>query len=101
MSTQPLPAPTIEGVARARYIRVSPQKARLVVDLIRGQRAEEAIQTLQFTKKRVAKLCHSLWGGPVNLIPARRAASETICCKSRDCRKDKNPAAIAAGFRII
>jgi large subunit ribosomal protein L22 len=55
MSTQPLLAPTIEGVARARYIRVSPQKARLVVDLIRGQRAEEAIQTLRFTKKRVAR----------------------------------------------
>jgi large subunit ribosomal protein L22 len=45
----------IEGVAKARYIRVSPQKARLVVDLIRGQRAEEALQTLQFTKKRVAR----------------------------------------------
>src|ERR1700756_1526838 len=45
----------IEGVAKARYIRVSPQKARLVIDLIRGQRAEEALQTLRFTKKRVAK----------------------------------------------
>jgi len=55
MSTQPLLAPTIEGVALARFIRVSPQKARLVVDLIRGQRAEEAIQTLRFTKKRVAR----------------------------------------------
>ena len=40
----------IEGVARARFIRVSPQKARLVIDLIRGQRAEEALQTLRFTK---------------------------------------------------
>src|ERR1700747_484045 len=45
----------IEGCARARFIRVSPQKARLVIDLIRGQRAEEALQTLRFTKKRVAK----------------------------------------------
>jgi large subunit ribosomal protein L22 len=45
----------IEGVAMARFIRVSPQKARLVVDLIRGRRAEDALQTLRFTKKRVAK----------------------------------------------
>jgi len=45
----------IEGIAKARFIRVSPQKARLVIDLIRGQRAEEALQTLRFTKKRVAK----------------------------------------------
>ncbi len=40
--------------AEARYIRVSPQKARLVVDLIRGQRAGEAISILQMTNKRVA-----------------------------------------------
>jgi large subunit ribosomal protein L22 len=45
----------IEGVAKARFIRVSPQKARLVVDLIRGRRAEDALETLRFTKKRVAK----------------------------------------------
>ena len=45
----------IEGVAKARFTRVSPQKARLVIDLIRGQRAEEALQTLRFTKKRIAK----------------------------------------------
>ena len=45
----------IEGIAKARYTRVSPQKARLVIDLIRGRRAEEALHTLQFTKKRVAK----------------------------------------------
>ena len=45
----------IEGVAQARFIRVSPQKARLVVDLIRGQRAEDALHTLRFTKKRVAR----------------------------------------------
>src|SRR5271154_3638985 len=45
----------IEGVAKARFIRVSPQKARLVIDLIRGKRAQEALETLRFTKKRVAK----------------------------------------------
>ena len=45
----------IEGIAKARYARVSPQKARLVIDLIRGKNAEEALHTLRFTKKRVAK----------------------------------------------
>jgi large subunit ribosomal protein L22 len=35
-------------------MRVSPQKARLVLDLIRGQRVEAARNTLAFTKKRVA-----------------------------------------------
>ena len=35
-------------------MRVSPQKARLVLNLIKGQRAEQARNTLLFTKKRVA-----------------------------------------------
>ncbi len=38
-----------------RYVRHSPQKTRLVVDLIRGQQAQRAIQTLRFTKKRAAR----------------------------------------------
>ena len=40
--------------AEARYIRVSPQKARLVVDMIRGQKAGSAILTLQTVNKRIA-----------------------------------------------
>ena len=40
--------------AEARYIRVSPQKARLVVDLIRGQQADAARVTLRSTNKRIA-----------------------------------------------
>jgi large subunit ribosomal protein L22 len=55
MATQTPAAPTIEAVAMARHARMSPQKARLVIDLIRGQRAEEALQILRYTKKRVAR----------------------------------------------
>lgn len=44
----------MEVKAEARYIRTSPQKARLVVDLIRGQRAGEAITILKTTNKRIA-----------------------------------------------
>jgi len=40
--------------AEARYVGVSPQKARLVVDLIRGQRAGDAITILQTTNKGIA-----------------------------------------------
>ena len=45
----------IEAHALARHVRMSPQKARLVMDLIRGQRAQEALQTLKYTQKRAAK----------------------------------------------
>ncbi|MBI3405612.1 MAG: 50S ribosomal protein L22 [Acidobacteria bacterium] len=44
----------IEAQAIARFVRHSPQKTRLVIDLIRGQQAAAAIQTLRFTKKRAA-----------------------------------------------
>ena len=44
----------MEARAEARYIRVSPQKARLVIDLIRGQQAGAAINILRSTNKRIA-----------------------------------------------
>ena len=44
----------MEARAEARYIRVSPQKARLVVDLIRGRKAGEALNILRGTNKRIA-----------------------------------------------
>jgi len=44
----------MEFRAQTRFVRVSPQKARLVLDLIQGQPVEEAMHTLAFTKKRVA-----------------------------------------------
>src|SRR5258705_13276453 len=44
----------MEFRAEARFMRVSPQKARLVLQLIKGRRVEEARNTLLFTKKRVA-----------------------------------------------
>ena len=46
--------------AEARYLRVSPQKARLVLDLIKGRRVEDAMNTLRFTKKGVAPLIEKL-----------------------------------------
>jgi len=44
----------MEARAEARYIRISAQKARLVVDLIRGRNAGEAINILRATNKRIA-----------------------------------------------
>lgn len=47
---------TREFRAEGRFQRVSPQKARLVLDLIKGRRVEEALNTVAFTKKAVAPL---------------------------------------------
>jgi large subunit ribosomal protein L22 len=50
----------MEFRAEARFMRVSPQKARLVLDLIKGRRVEDALNTLMFTKKRVAPTVEKL-----------------------------------------
>ncbi len=55
MATLPSATTAIEALAMARHVRLSPQKARLVVDLIRGQRAEDALQILRYTRKRAAR----------------------------------------------
>jgi len=44
----------MEARASAKYLRGSAQKARLVVDMIRGKKAGEALAILQFTNKRAA-----------------------------------------------
>jgi large subunit ribosomal protein L22 len=46
----------MEAKAIAKYIRISPQKARLVADLVRGKKVEEARTILQYTKKYAAGL---------------------------------------------
>jgi large subunit ribosomal protein L22 len=44
----------MEFKVRGRFMRVSPQKARLVLDLIKGKRVEDALTTLLFARKRIA-----------------------------------------------
>jgi large subunit ribosomal protein L22 len=51
---------TKEFRAEAKFQRVSPQKARLVLDLIKGRGVEEALTTAAFTKKRIAPVIHKL-----------------------------------------
>jgi len=50
----------MEFRAQARFMRVSPQKARLVLNLIKGRKVEDALNTLAFTKKRVAATVEKL-----------------------------------------
>ncbi len=45
----------MEATATLKYLKASPQKVRLVVDLVRGKKVEEALQILRFTEKSCAK----------------------------------------------
>ncbi len=55
MATLPGTTGVIEAHAILRHLRMSPQKARLVVDLIRGKSVEAARQILRYTPKRAAR----------------------------------------------
>lgn len=45
----------MEATATLKYLKASPQKVRLVADLVRGKKVEEALSILRFTRKGVAK----------------------------------------------
>ena len=44
----------MKAKATGKYVKGSPQKARLVIDLIRGKKVEEALSILEFSPKRAA-----------------------------------------------
>jgi len=45
----------MEATATLKYLKASPQKVRLVADLVRGKKVEEALNILRFTQKSCAK----------------------------------------------
>ncbi len=46
----------METAARLKFARISPQKARLVADQVRGQSVEKALDVLKFSPKKAAKI---------------------------------------------
>jgi large subunit ribosomal protein L22 len=48
------------SLARAKFQRISPRKARIIVDLVRGRDASEALQLLEFTPKAGAPFVKKL-----------------------------------------
>lgn len=55
----------MESRAAAKYIRVSPRKARLVMDQIRGKSVEEALNALSFSPKKAARILRKLIGSAI------------------------------------
>ena len=55
----------MEVRAVAKYVRISPRKARLMMDQIRGKRAEEALNVLAFSPQKSAFLLRKLLNSAV------------------------------------
>lgn len=51
--------------AQANFQRISPRKARVVIDMIRGRDAMEALQLLEFTPKAAAPIVKKLLASAV------------------------------------
>lgn len=50
----------VESIARVRHIRVTPQKARRVVALIKGKQAQEALAILKFAQQSASEPIYKL-----------------------------------------
>ncbi len=75
----------MEARARTRFVRSSPRKLRQVINLIRGKRLDEALNTLHFMPKKGARLvAETLHSAVANLMQqegARKLEEESIFVK--------------------
>ncbi|MDD3618771.1 MAG: 50S ribosomal protein L22 [Desulfobulbaceae bacterium] len=72
----------METRAVAKYIRISPQKARLVADVVRGMDADTAITTLKFMPKKGARILRKVIESAVaNAIQTEKVDTDTLYIK--------------------
>jgi len=99
----------IEGRATARYVRTSAQKAKLVMDLIRGQSVDRALATLKFSQKRIARhIAKVLRSAVANAEQKDGAAGDVDRMFVSTCYADQGPsmkrirpAPMGRAFRIV
>lgn len=66
----------MQAIAKGKYIKGSPQKARLVIDLIRGRNVQEALAILRFTKKRATRAIEKVLLSAVANAKEKNAAAD-------------------------
>ena len=80
----------MEATAKLRSVRITPQKARRVVDLIRGKSAEEALALMKFAPQAAAL--------PVNKLIASAVANARVKADAANVRLDESDLIISAAF---
>ena len=99
----------IEGRATARYIRTSAQKAKLIMDLIRGQEVGLALSTLRFARKRIARDIEKVLRSAVANAQQKEGASgdadrmfvSSCYADQGPSQKRIRPAPMGRAFRIV
>ena len=56
----------MEATAKLKFARISTRKARVVLDMVRGQSVAEALEQLRFTRKSAAPLVEKLLGSAIS-----------------------------------
>ena len=80
----------VESIARVRHIRVTPQKARRVVDLIRGKQAQEALAILKFAPQGASE--------PVYKLVASAIANARVKADKENSYLDESDLVIAKAY---
>ena len=80
----------VESIARVRHIRVTPQKARRVVDLIRGKQAQEALAILKFAPQGASE--------PVYKLVASAIANAKVKADATNSYLDEQDLFVSAAF---
>jgi len=80
----------VESIARLRHIRVTPQKARRVVNLVRGKRAEEALAILKFAPQAASE--------PVYKLVASAIANARVKADKENLRLNEDELVIAKAY---
>ena len=98
-----------EGRATAKYVRTSAQKAKLVIDLIRGRDVDNALATLRFARKGVAKDVEKVLRSAIANAQQKQGAGDEIeRLYVRECYANQGPtlkriraAPMGRAFRIL
>ncbi len=80
----------MEAKAQARFVRVTPMKARRVVDLIRGKQAGEAVAVLKFAPQAAAE--------PVLKVVESAIANARVKADRASERFDEQELVVSAAF---
>lgn len=85
----------MEAIAKTKYLKGSPRKARLVIDLIRGQNVSRALAILKFTEKRaadpIAKTLRSAIANATNIAEKQNIAVDPDDLWVKTCFVDMGP----------
>jgi len=82
----------MESRAVARYVRISPRKARLVADLVRGKSVEQALNILALTPKKASPVLRkTILSAASNLKPEEGVKHDHAHLLVKDVRVDSGP----------